>query len=117
MQIEQERIGSALVLKLSGSFGETAPELEDVLTRLVREGEADIIVDLSAAEEFRALRSLVKAERLRREAGGMHRLAIVAAEGGAIGERLLISGMRKTIPVFGSIEDLNGAWETDGFPA
>lgn len=117
MDIEQERAGSALVLRPRGSCGETEPEFDALLTRLVQEGEADLIVDLSEVEEFRALRSLVGAERLRRDQGGMHRLAIVAAEGSATGARLMLSGMRKMIPIFASVEEVRLSWETDGFPA
>ena len=117
MDVEQKRIGSSVVLRLRGAFDENAPDLAELLTRLVGESEADLIVDLSGVTDYRALRPLVAAERLRRDQGAMHRLAIVASAGSTAGDRLMISGMRKVIPIFASVDEVHEAWETDGFPA
>ena len=117
MQVEQERSGSAVVLRLSGDVGEQAPEFENALSHLVRESVADIIVDLSGVDDFRAARVLLSAERLRRDQGALHRLAIVVSSGSRASDRLMLQGIKKMIPIFGNAEEVRDAWETDGFPA
>ena len=117
MAIERHRQGSTVVLALTGSFDAAAPEFAQTLLDAVREDDFDVILDLSRVAEFRATKPLLAAERQRRDQGGLRRLAIVAAPGTATFERLTFSGMGKQIPIFPTIDDVTGAWETDGFPA
>jgi hypothetical protein len=117
MAIAQERDGNFLVLRLSGSFAEGDVEFEAALTQAVSQSEAEIIVDLSGIDDFRALRTLTAAERLRRDQGAMHRLALVVTPGSAAADRFMMGGMSKIIPIFPTIGDVRLAWETDGFPA
>jgi hypothetical protein len=117
MEIEQKRAGSTVLLRLTGKFGESAPEFDALLRRLIEEGEVDIVVDLSVVGEFRPTRILTQAEQYRRDQGGMHRLAIVATPGSPAADRLMMNGMSKIIPIFDTGDAVRDAWETDGFPA
>jgi len=116
MAISEERRGSAVILHLEGDFGEPEPAFDDVLQRAIKDDSADVIVDLLPAASFRAVRTLSRAEKLRRDLGGRRRFAVVADTDSDTGIMLALAGFSKIAPVFASVEDAMQSWETDGMP-
>ena len=116
MRISEELRGSAVILRLEGIFGEPEPEFEAVLRQAIENDSADLIVDLDGASTFKAVRTLARAEKLRRDLGGRRRFAIVSDADSDTGVLLALSGFNKIAPIFASVDDVLQSWETDGMP-
>ena len=80
LSIEIDNRQSVSVVKVKGRVdSETAPELDDALTRLLQENKNKIVLDLQGVDYMSSagLRAMVKAYQTAKKSGGDLRLASV----------------------------------------
>jgi anti-sigma B factor antagonist len=81
LSIQIELSGDAPILKVSGRVdSETAPDLDDALGKLQREGHKNIVLDLQGVDFLSSagLRAIVKAYQAAGRSGGDVRLASIS---------------------------------------
>jgi anti-sigma B factor antagonist len=104
VEIKSEHDGDAIVYRLRGSLDlETSPSLRAALLEAANEGKHDIIVDLSHLEflDSTGLGAIIGAHRRALENGGRVRLIV---NEGPIQRLLTITGLMRTLAVYGSMD-------------
>ena len=104
VDIKSEHDGDAMIYRLRGSLDlATAPSLRAALIEAANEGKHDIIVDLSQLEflDSTGLGAIIGAHRRALENGGRVRLIV---NEGPISRLLTITGLMRTLAVYGSLD-------------
>lgn len=105
LSLETDNTQSVSVMKLKGRVdSDTAPELDDAISKLLANGRNKIILDLQAVEFLSSagLRSLVKGLKGAQDPGGDLRLVAVPKEIEGI---LLTVGMMQMFKIFSTSEE------------
>lgn len=105
MNVSAKESGNCTVVSIEGRVDTlTAPQLEERLLELIRDGDKDLILDLSKLVYLSSagLRVFLEASKQTRKKG---RQVLCCGLSGVVGKVFEVSGFASLVPVFDTVEE------------